>query len=160
MLPFTHDLKNKISGNIKNGADISDLIKGVDLRGADLGWAIIKDIQLNGVDIRGCNFSYTKIGNDSSNCFFINCNIDNCNFYGAEFVGKVSVRSCHAHNCNFKMANLAKADYQYTDFTGSNFCDSVLRIGTREGLGCILPTTLFEELCKGWKNKIKLEKAE
>jgi len=157
MKPLTNDLKKKIEVNIKNKIDISELIDGVDLRGADLSRAIIKNIRLTGIDIRGTNWSYAKIGNVETPSYFIKCNLDNSNFYGIEFTGKFWARSCSAKNCNFKYANLANAEYQYTDFTGSDFCDSVLRIGTREGLGCIFPPTLFEQLCKGWKNKVKVE---
>jgi len=160
MKPFTSDLKNKINSYIKNKIDISELIKDVDLKGVDLAGAIIKDFQFLERDISGSTWANTKLGNDKTPCSFIRCNLTNCNFYGARFVGKTWVRSCKAHNCNFKTADLAKVDYQYTDFTASDFCDSILKIGTREGLGCILPDSLFEDLCKGWKMRIKIERTE
>jgi uncharacterized protein YjbI with pentapeptide repeats len=157
MIPLTHDLKEKIQTRIKNKLDISDLIKDVDLKGADLTGAVINNIQITKQDISGCNFTNTVIGNDKTICTLIQCNLTGCSFKGAQIVGRMWIRSCIAHNCNFKDADVSKVEYQYTDFTDSTFCNAVIRIGTREGIGCIFPTQMFDDLCKGWRMKIKAE---
>jgi len=160
MIPLTHVLNIKIQSYIKNGLDISDLIADVDIKNADLTGAVIKNIRLIDKDISSCNFTATKIGNPDNPCFFIRCNMNNCNFEGGQFTGKVMVRSCKAHNCNFRNADIAKAEYQYSDFTDSTFCNAIIKIGTREGLGCIFPIKMFQDLCEGWKMKIKAEPIE
>lgn len=155
--PMTSSLREKIKTYIKNEIDIASLIDGVSIKGENLSHAIISYMNKIEEDISGCNFSYTKLGCSDKIFTILRCNMNNCNFEEAEFVGRAFVRYCQAQNCNFKGANVAKADYQYTNFKGSTFCNAIIRIGTREGTGCIFPKEMFTELCKGWKMKVTAE---
>lgn len=155
MKPLTSDLKKKILERVKSKIDISDLIEGVDLRGADLSNTIIKKLRITDVDISNSNFSGSQLGDETGQTIFtiIRCKLNNCNFFGTKFVGKAWVRSCTAHNCNLNESDVSKVSYEHTDFTGSTFCGATLRIGTREGIGCIFPKGLLEDLTKEWINK-------
>ena len=159
LLPMTQKLRDKIKMNIKNKIDISSLIEDIDFKGEDLSGAIITKLVRTDADISNCNFSHTTLGDETGKSVFslIRCKMRNCNFHGAKFVGKTWIRSCDARNCNFKHADISRAEYQYTDFRDCTFCESIIRIGTKDGLGCIFPTQMFDDLCKGWRMKIKAE---
>jgi uncharacterized protein YjbI with pentapeptide repeats len=145
---------------IKNKKDISYLIKDTDIRGENLSRAIIKDFNRVKCDLKGINFSFCLLGGGDRPFSIIQCDISNSNFENAQFVGTAFVRSCAAHNCNFKGADVSKASYEHTDFTDSNFCNSVIRIGTLNGIGAIFPKSMFEDLMKGWSTKFKIVESE
>jgi uncharacterized protein YjbI with pentapeptide repeats len=153
MKPMTHNLRQEIRMKIKNNQDISSLIDGVDIRNEDLSYAIITKMNLVDGDISGCNLSYSQLGDKEGHTIFtwINVKVNNCNFEKATFVGKSFVRGCEVKNSNFRGADLSKVDYERSDFTGTTFCDTVLRIGTKQGIGCVFPKEFFEMLVKGWK---------
>jgi uncharacterized protein YjbI with pentapeptide repeats len=159
MRPFTHDIQSKVALAIKNRIDISDLIVDVDLRNANLARAIITKFRRMDTDISNCNFAFSELGDSTNKDIFtiIRCKMQNCNFEGVRFVGTSWMRSCDAQNCNFRNADVSKVSYEHTDFRGCTFCDAVIKIGTKEGLGCIFPTEMFEQLTQGWKMKIKAE---
>lgn len=160
MIPMTNDLRKKVQSYIKNHIDISELIKDVDIKGEDLSFAIIKKLYRKDTDMRGCNFSNSFLGEEKGNNVqfsLINCDMRNCNFQGAKFVGYAFVRGCNAQNCNFRGADVSKASYEHTDFTNSTFCGIIMRLGTKDGIGCLFPKDLLEQLTKEWKNKPKIE---
>lgn len=156
--PITNELRSKIQTYIKNKLDISDLIKDVDIKGENLSFAIIKNLNRTDCDLSNTNFSHCILGDEKTIFSIIRCNISGCNFDGTIFVGKAWMRSCNATNCNFRNSDVSKVSYEHTDFMGSTFCDATIKIGTREGIGCKFPASLFEELTQGWDFKIKIEK--
>jgi len=100
MIPMSHELKNKIINYIKSGVDISDLIKGIDLKNVDLANAVISQFDVHEQNISGCNLTNTKI---------INANL-------AHTI---------AHNVSFSYANLTNANCTYMDALGSNFVHAI-----------------------------------
>lgn len=157
MRKLTHVEKSTIKTYIKNGLDIGKLIQDKDIKGEDFSHAIIKSFNWVQTDISNCNFASVKFGMEGQRNAILNSKMRNCNFCDSEFYGKVWVRNCDARNCNFKGANIANTEYQHTDFRGSSFCDAIIRINTRLGIGCRFPISMFTELCKGWKMKITAE---
>jgi uncharacterized protein YjbI with pentapeptide repeats len=162
MKPFINDLKSKIEIAIKNGIDVSELIKDVDLRNVNLSRAIIKKLQIRDRDISGCNFSNCILGDEGNignipQISFINCKMNHCNFEGARFVSTSWIRSCDAQNCRFNNTDASKLSYANSNFMGSTFCGAIIRIETKEGIGCKFPVKMFEDLTSGWNMKIKAE---
>lgn len=156
--PMTNDIRKKIELYVKNKLDIAPLIEDVIIKGEHLSGAIITYVNYVGEDLSGTNFSNTTLGCDNKIFTIISCKLNNCNFYGANFVGKAFVRSCEAHDCNFKNANVALADYRNTDFgDNSNFCGAIIRIDSSSGIGCIFPKSMWADLTRNWKQKIKVE---
>jgi uncharacterized protein YjbI with pentapeptide repeats len=156
MLPFTNSIKEKVNMYIKNGKDISELIKDVDIKGQDFTRAKIAYLNRSKCDLKGINFSHCILGSDDKVFSIIQCDISNCNFNYANFVGATFLRSCKAHNCNFKNADCSKVDYQHTDFTDSDFCGITLTLETNRGLGCTMPKNLFSNLMNGWSTNFKI----
>jgi len=150
-------LREKIKTYIKNGLDISDLIKGYSLKNEDLSRSIIKTLSCVETDISNCNFSHATIGSLDKITTIIRTKMVNCNFFSAKFIGAVWIRNCDARNCNFKRADVHSVDYQFTNFLGSSFCGAIITISTSSGVGCKFPKEMFEDLCKGWDMKINVE---
>lgn len=160
MKAITSTLRTQITDRIRNKIDISDLLEDVNFKGENLSNAIISKLRIIDRDISGTNFSNTILGNDKDIFTILRCNIENCNFNGAKFIGKALVRSCNAKNCNFKNADVALASYEYTDFSGSSFCNAIIKVDSRGGLGAIFDINLLKELCKEWKKKPIIEESK
>lgn len=154
---MNNNIKEEVRKRIKNKIDISDLIEKEDISNEDLSGAVITKLIRRDSNISGCNFSNCTIGSDNSIIEIIRTNMSNCNFSGCKFIGTAWMRSCNAHNCNFKNADVHKVSYEYTDFSGSTFCESVITIGTRQGIGCIFPQSLFDDLTKNWNFKVSIQ---
>ena len=151
------DIQSKIRQYAKNGIDVSNIIEGYSLKGEDLSHCVIKNLQRIDEDITGVNFAHAKIGNlDDKTIYFLRCKGNDSNFDSVIFIGKTWIRSCEIRNCNFRNANLATVDYRNSDFTNSVFCDTIMRIGTSEGTGCIFSKEFFEALVPGWKVKVEV----
>jgi uncharacterized protein YjbI with pentapeptide repeats len=151
------DLKNKIRQYSKNGIDISSIIDGYSLKGEDLSGCVIKNIKRIDEDMSGVNLANAKIGNEEKKTvYFIRCDMRNSNFDSINFVSSTWIRSCDIRNCNFRSANLANVDYRNSDIRQSTFCDTILRIGTSEGIGCKFDENFFDALTKGWDVKIQV----
>ena len=149
------DLQNKIKHYAKNGIDISNIIEGYSLKGENLSHCVIKNLQRIDEDLTGVNLSFAKIGNnDGKIVYFIRCIINDSNFDSVIFVGPSWVRSCEVKNCNFRNADLSKVDYRNSDLRNSTFCDTIMRIGTSEGIGCKFSKEFFEALIKGWNVEV------
>jgi uncharacterized protein YjbI with pentapeptide repeats len=154
---MTSDIRNKIRQYSKNVIDISDLIIGYSLKGENLSHCVIKNIQRIDEDLTGVDFTHTKIGNSEGKiCHFIRCKINNSNLDSAIFISPTWVRSCEVRNSNFRNADLAKVDYRNSDFRNTTFCDTIMRIGTGEGIGCKFDANLFEALTKGWNVDVQV----
>lgn len=156
MRKLTNKEIETINSYIKNGIDISTLIEGKDIKNQNFNRAIISKMERVKDDISGCSFAFAKLGSKEIhlNIKILQTKMQNCNFECAEFIGTAWIRNCDAQNCNFKGADVSKVNYVHTDFSGSSFCESIIRISSRSGLGCKFPDNLFDELTKNWINKI------
>lgn len=141
---------NELRIRIKNNLDISDIIKNKDIRGLDLSYAIISDFNRIKDDISNCNLSYAIIGRDNIITNLSGTKMINCNFKGAKFLGKVWLRRVDARNSNWSGAYVPYVEYQYADFRGATFCDTIITIGSRQGLGAKFSKRFLDELCKHW----------
>jgi len=158
MKPLTNALKKKIQQCRKNKIDIADLIVDVDLKGADLSYCIISNIERTGCDLTGINLSHSIIGGDENKIpKFVKCNLQSANFDSATFLSHSWIRSCNARNANFRHGNFHKVAYEHTDFRGVTFCDSVLKIGTNEAVGALFDLNFFQELVKGSPYEVTLK---
>lgn len=153
---MSNELREKISSYRKNKLDISDLIKDVSIKGENLSYSIIKSLFKLDTDMSNCNLSHCEIGSDSTQVHIIRTKMINCNFESTKFIGDVWIRSCDAKNCNFKNADVHTVSYNNSNFLGTTFCGAIITIGTRQGLGAIMPESFFTDLTKGWAN-VELE---
>lgn len=140
----------KIRTYIKNRLDISDLIKGEDIRNLDLSYAIIKDFNRINDDISGVNLSNAIIGEEGKITNLSGTIMRNCNFKGAKFLGKVFMRRVDARGSSFKDAYMPYVEYQYGDFRNCDFCGAIITIHGRNGLRARFDKKLWDELTKGW----------
>lgn len=156
MLPLTNELQAKIREYAKNGIDISELIKDVNLSGADLSHCVIKHLVIVDQHLKNINFSYTTIGEEKGSPVNISGNkLSNITFKGTKFVTTIFFRRNECKNCNFSEAFVPYVEYQKTTFdAGCTFCSTVFRIGSREGLGAKFDVSFFRELAKYWGVKI------
>ena len=156
--PMTNDLRSKIQMYIKNKLDISSLIEDINLKGEDLSFAIIKRFNRIDCDLQGVNWAHAILGNpDRLDFTVIRCNISNSNFEGTIFE-KSWIRSCKALNCNFRNSDVSKVSYNHTDFgEGTTFCGAIIRIGTKEGIGCHFPSSMWKDLTEGWDTTIEVK---
>jgi uncharacterized protein YjbI with pentapeptide repeats len=161
MTKLTSTERQKIQEYTKNGIDISSLLIGKDIKGENLSRAVIKFMQREHDDITGCNFSYATIGNTENKIvYFLRTKMQNCSFEGAKFISTTWIRNCDAKNCNFKSVDGAKIDYRYTDFTGSSFCEAIITISTKSGMGCKFDAELLTNLTQYWGVNVKITRKE
>jgi uncharacterized protein YjbI with pentapeptide repeats len=153
---MTHQLREKIQRHIKNGIDISELIKDVSIKGEDFGYAKISYFHRVGEDFSNTNFYNASIGSDDKISMILNCNIQHCNFQKVKF-GKVFLRHSDARWASFREVIAPEVQYQFTDFRGCSFCHAVLKIGTEEGIGAKFDTAFFQDLTKGWGIEIEVK---
>lgn len=147
-----NQLREKIKSYIKNHLDISSLIKDVSIKGENLSYAYIRELYKVDTDISNCNLSHCEIGSSETRVHIIRTKMVNCNFESTKFIGEVWMRSCNAQNCNFKNADVHTVSYNNTNFLGSTFCNAIITIGTRQGIGATFPPSMFQDLTAGWKN--------
>jgi len=145
MKPMTEKIKSDIAKYIKNGIDISDLIEGVDIKGQDLSCSSIKRIKRSFEELTDINFTNCKIGEPNSINYLTGCNISRCSFKGVIVEGELHLKRVKAHNYNFAEAYLPYVKYQHGDFTGSNFCDAFIRMGSRVGHSAKIPKEQIEK---------------
>jgi uncharacterized protein YjbI with pentapeptide repeats len=155
---MTHEIRTKIQQYIKNGIDISILIKDVDIKGEDLSRAIIKTFNRPDDDVSRCNFCQAVIGEEKKISNLNRLTAQNCNFHRTKFLGKVWLRQANVRGSNFREANLIALDYKFTDFRGCDFCDSFICIGSDRGTGALLDENFFKDLSESWGIKVILPK--
>ena len=155
--PMTHHLREKIKMHIKNGLDISELIKDVSIKGEDFSYSKIKYFHRVGEDFSNTNFYNASIGSEDKISMILNCNIQHCNFQKTKFIGKFFLRHTDARWAIFREASGPEVEYQFTDFRGCSFCHAVMKIGTEEGIGCKFDLEFFKDLTKGWGIDIEVK---
>lgn len=140
--------KEKIERYIKNGLDISDLIRDYDIKGMYLAGAIIKDFNRVQDSLQNTNFANCVIGEADKITNLSGTNFRGCNFQRVTFVGKTWLRACDLRDCNFAYADLSKVEYQYADLRNIIACETILRIGSKVGLHARFEWKLFEDFAK------------
>lgn len=150
MKPMSQTLREKIKIAIKNGQDISDLIKDVDIRGEILDRAIIKDFNRFNGDISKASFVRAIIGEEGKVINLSHVNANGCNFKYAKFLGTLELRNARATNCNFCGAFIPSADYRNADFRGSVFCGTIFALSNWAGSGAKFDKKVFEMIFKHW----------
>lgn len=141
---------------IKNGLDISDLIKEESIKGENLSGAIIKSIYIIKKDIKNTNFHNAILGEEGKVNVISNSDTRNCNFSGTKFLGIFYFRKNDSRNCNFKNCYWYNVEYQYSDLRGCDFCNAIIRIGTKCGFNAKFDNNIFKDLTKNWNLSVKV----
>jgi uncharacterized protein YjbI with pentapeptide repeats len=158
MKAMSHDLRERITLAIKNGSDISELIKGVSIKGENLSGALITEFDVTGQDISRCDFSRATIGTKDNVVYMNNTRARECSFVRATFPGKVMARRADFTGSSFKGAFIPYADYKFADLRGCTFCDTVFSIGTPRAAGAMFSEDFFKDLAKYWGIEITIRK--
>lgn len=154
--PMNHAIRRRIKIAIKNGVDISDLIKDYSLKGEDLRGAVIKTFNRVSDDMSGANFSKAIIGEPGKITNVSGSKMKNCRFDDVTFIGTVFMRRCDCRDSNFSGAQLQQMEYQNSDFRGCKFCETAIRFGSNYSLGSRFSQDMFEDLGKMWNLDIKI----
>ena len=154
MKPLTLKQKEKIKNYIKNKIDISDLIKGYDIKGMDLSRAIISKFDRPGDNMSGTIFANAIIGTTGEITNLSRCNFVNCSFQNARFLGNIWMRYCDVRNANMQGTHIPHLDFRFADFRGVNFCNGCFPIGSianKRGIGAKFSDNLFMDIAFGWE---------
>ena len=155
--PMTVEQRKKIQTYIKNGLDISDLIKDYSIKHEDLSGAIITTICRANDDMNGVNFSRCIIGLRGAVNNISGCKARRSRWCDTEVLGVMFARKCDFREADFSGAVLTNVEYQNTDFRGAKFCEACMRLGTDYGLGCKMDENFFRDLAKGWNLEVRLK---
>ena len=158
--PMTNVLRDKIKMYIKNGVDISPLIKDIDIKGEDLSRAIIKDINRPDDNISGCNFHQAVIGEEGKITNLSRIDGRNCNFHRAKFLGTIWARYADLRNCNFQEVHATNMDYRFADLRNCNFCEAMFCIGSSKGIGAKFDEGFLKDLGESWGVEVRLKSKE
>lgn len=150
MKTISEELKNQIKMYIKNNQDISELIKGYNIKGLNLANAIISDIDRQDEDISNTSFYNAIIGCDGKITNLSGCNFMGCNFTGARFLGKVWLRRCNCQNAKFNNAFMPGIEYQGADFRNVDACSAIFPFGSADGLHCKFSKSVLDKLTQYW----------
>lgn len=150
MKTINNDLRQKIKMYIKNGIDISDLIRDCYIKGEDLSNSVIKYLHRVNEDLSNTNFYGAIIGKEEGKVYFLNCIMTDCNFEKVKFLGRLTFSNCDLKRSIFRDTFMPDVEYQGSDFSNCIWCHCVLKIGTEEGKGCKFSTDFFKALTKGW----------
>lgn len=145
---MTESVRNKIKTLIKNGLDISDEIADYDISDEDLSGAIIKNISRVAEKINNVNFVRCIIGEEGKITNLNGCDLRGCNFSYAKFLGTVWLRRADLRQCNFNDSFIPDVEYQYSDLRNASICNTVFRLSSKAGLGAKLEWKQFELLAK------------
>ena len=157
MKEMTHALREKIKIYIKNGRDISELIKDVSLRGEDLSYAIIKDFKRIKDNMSGARFTKAQIGEEGKNTTICNNKMKGSFWDDCQFKGHIFFRRNDCENSDFCGALMHNVEYQFTNFRGCKFCETAIRIGMSYSEGARFSADLFRDLAKMWNLEITVK---
>lgn len=146
MRPFTNELRKQIDIRIKNGIDISDLIKGINIKGEDFSRAIIKEFNRVNDDISNCLFFQAIIGQENTITNLSGTRMRNTNFKQAKFLGETWLKGVDAKNSTFTSCYLPYPQYQNADFRGSNFCGVITKLSTGNYKGAKFDINFLREI--------------
>lgn len=152
---MTSFVREQIKIAIKNGNDISHLIKGVTICNEDLSGARIKEFNRISEDLSGLKLSKAIIGEEGKITNLSGSNMRKCRFDDVVFLGFIYMRRCDCRDSVFSGATMHNLEYQYTDFRGCTFCETAIRLGTSFSLGAKFSSDVFKDLGKMWGLEIK-----
>ena len=158
--PMTHEVRIKITQYIKNGIDISPLIKDRDIKGEDLSRAIIKVFDRPDDDIAGTDFCQAVIGTEGKITNLNRVIAHNCNFNRAKFIGKIWARHSDWRGSNCKEVNVIDMDYKFADFRNCDMCNAVFCIGSNKGIGAKFDDKFFKDLGENWGVEVRIKREE
>ena len=150
MKPITNTLREKIQLHIKNGADISELIAGYDIKGEKLDHAVIKNFNRFNDDYSGASFVRAILGEEGKVTNISHSTATGCNFKYAKLLGTWDARHWNAKNCNFCGASIPNMDYRYADLRGGLFCGCIFSLSNWAGEGAKFDKKVFEMIFKHW----------
>jgi len=156
--PMTEQQRKRIKMHIKNGLDISELIKDYSIKGEDLSGAKIKHFCRANDDMNGAIFNKCVIGEVGIVNNISGSKCRRTRWCDTVVNGVMFARKCDFREADFTGAVLMNVEYQYTNFTRAKFCETCMRIGSDYGLGCIMDETFFADLTKGWNLDVKIKK--
>lgn len=157
---MTNELRTKIQQYIKNGADISDLIKDYSIKGEDLSRAIIANFDRPDDDMTGTNFCQAVIGKEGKITNLNRVVAHNCNFHRAKFLGKIWARHSDWRGSNCKEIHVTDMDYKFADLRNCDFCNAMFCIGSGRGIGAKFDEDFFKDLGENWGIEVKFKKVE
>ncbi|HUS87956.1 MAG TPA: hypothetical protein VMW91_01070 [Desulfosporosinus sp.] len=143
--PMTHNVRKRISEYSKTQMDISELISGYSIKGEDLSFCYIAELNVSGEDISGCNLTGSKIKIQAQKA-----TAQNCKFIRTEFLQGSSLRGGDFRRSNFYQANAGYIDYAYGDFRGANICGVVLSFASKLGYKAKFAENLVDLVRKWW----------
>ena len=153
-------VRKQIQMQIKNGVDISAILKEYSLSGEDVTGAIIKTLDLTGETLEGTNFTRAIIGSMDNIIYFNNARFIDCSFVRTQLPGPVMARRMYCKACSFQGAFLAYVDYAYAQFHRCIFCDTIFSIGTKKARGAYFSPDFFRDLSKQWKVEVRYKSEE
>lgn len=156
--PMTEQQRQKIKTYIKNGLDISDLIKDYSIKHEDLSGARVKHFCRANDDMNGVNLTRAIIGEVGVVNNISGCKARGSRWCDADVRGVMFARKADFREADFSGAVLMNVEYQYSNFTRAKFCETCMRLGSDYGMGCIMDETFFADLTRGWNLDVKLKK--
>jgi len=157
MLPLTNDIKKRIRLRIKNHLDISELIKDLNIRGADLSNSIIKDFTRMKEDMSNIDLTNATIGEEGKVSKICSCKILNSMFVNTKFIGKWFFRRNNCTGSNFNGASCPNVEWQYSDMRQCTFCETLLRLGTEYFYKTQVDLNLFKDWTKYLNIEVKFK---
>jgi uncharacterized protein YjbI with pentapeptide repeats len=139
------ELRVKINQYIKSQKDISELIKGVDLRNEDLSHAMISNFNVSNQDISGCRLVGAKI----SHAQMIKTIAHNVQFNYCD----MSYSNCSyidARDGNFLNANCAYVIFKYADLRSCNFCNVTMTLSPKWAYKAKFSKNMIDLLKRIW----------
>jgi uncharacterized protein YjbI with pentapeptide repeats len=143
--PMTHSVRKRIAEHKKTQVDVSELIRGYSIKGEDLSYCYISDLNVTGEDISECNFTGATIKIQAQKAI-----AQNCRFIRTTFLQGSSLRYGDFKKSNFYQANAGYIDYAYGDFRGANICGAVLSVASRLGHKAKFSENLIDLIRKWW----------
>ena len=157
MKPMTNAIREKIQMYVKNGADISELIADVSIKGENLDKAVIKKFSRFNDDFSGTSFVRAVIGEEGKVTNIAHAKSVGCNFKYARFLGTWDARHWDARNINFCGTYAPDIDYRWADLRGCTFCGAVFSFSDWKGHGAKFDKKVFEMIFKHWGIDIQPE---
>lgn len=143
---MTHKIRKKIALARKNRQDISELIKDYNIKGEDLSYCYISELNVVSEDISGTNFSNSKLKLNA-----VRADIQDCKFVRTVFLPGSSIRSANARRINLFKANAGhNLDYAYADIRGGNLCGLIISIGSTVGANAKISENVMDLFKKWW----------
>lgn len=143
--PMTDSIRRQISERRKSKMDIADLIRDVEIKGEDLSYSYISELNAVNRDVSDCNFTGTTMKFMGQNCI-----ARNARFIAVVLLPGSSLRGADLRRSNFLRANCGYIDYAYADLRGANICGAVVSLASRLGFKAVLSENIFEMLKKWW----------